>query len=113
MKPSTNPFAFRLLAGLSASVVAFSLTACEVKKTQEGEMPDVSVEGGQVPKYDVDAPDVKVEGEKKTITVPDVDVVTPEEQRTGGNVEAGDPGTAAPATTDPVPAPAPAPAPAE
>lgn len=112
MKLSTNPMAFRLLAGLSASVIAFSMSACEVKKTQEGEMPEVNVEGGQAPKYDVEAPDVKVEEEKKTITVPDVDIVTPEEKRAGGNVEAGDAG-APPTTTDVAPDPAPAPAPAE
>ncbi len=73
------------------------MTACEVRKTQEGEMPEVKVEGGQVPKYDVEGPDVKVEKEKKEITVPDVDVVTPAEKRQGGNVEPGDAGAPAPA----------------
>jgi hypothetical protein len=95
---------------LAVGVLALSVTACDVKKTQEGEMPKVSVEGGQVPKYDVEGPDVKVEGEKKTITVPDVDVVTPQEKRQGGNVEPGDTkpeGT----TTPPPPAPPADPAP--
>ena len=100
--------AFRLIAGLSVSLVALSISACEVKKTQEGEMPKVEVEGGQVPKYDVETPDVKVE--EKTVTVPDVDIVTPAEKRAGGNVEAGDAGTtpAPAAPTEPAPAPAPA-----
>ncbi len=102
MKSSKNPMALRLIAGLVAPVIAFSMSGCEVKKTQEGEMPEVKVEGGQVPKYDVETPELKVE--EKTITVPDVDIVTPAEKRAGGNVEAGDPGT-------PAPAPAPAPAP--
>jgi hypothetical protein len=80
------------------SAFALALPACDVKKTQEGEMPNVKVEGGQVPKYDVEGPDVKVEKKEKTITVPDVDVVTPAEKRQGGNVEPGDanPAPAAP-----------------
>jgi hypothetical protein len=89
------------------SALALSLTACDVKKTQEGEMPKVTVEGGQVPKYDVEGPDVKVGSEKKTITVPDIDIVTPKEKREGGNVE---PGEVKPeGTTTPVTPPAPAP----
>lgn len=78
-------------------VAALGLAGCEVEKTQEGEMPDVSVEGGQMPeyeqtregrmpdvdvqggqmpRYDVDAPDVDVDlkTEERTVTVPDVDV---------------------------------------
>ena len=68
-------------------------------------MPKVNVEGGKVPKYDVDAPDVKVEEKKTTVTVPDVDIVTPKEKREGGNVEGGE---AKPAPATPAPA-APAP----
>ena len=78
----------KICAALAIPAIAFS--ACDVKKTQEGELPNVKVEGGQVPKYDVDAPEVVVEKEKKTITVPDVDIITPKEKREGGNVEPGD-----------------------
>ena len=31
------------------------IAACDVDQTQEGDLPDVDVEGGQVPEYDVDA----------------------------------------------------------
>ena len=68
---------------VAVAAVALSLTACEVKKTQEGEAPKVTVEGGKMPKYDVETPDVKVTEEKKTITVPKVEVVTPQEKREG------------------------------
>jgi hypothetical protein len=50
------------------------MTGCDIKQTEEGEMPDVDVEGGNLPKYDVDAPDVDVEVEPRDVTVPDVDV---------------------------------------
>ena len=78
----------------SAALLTVSTTGCRVRQTQEGEMPDVEVEskGGQMPKYDVDAPDVDVntketevsvptdvdvKTEKRTVKVPDVDVKPP------------------------------------
>ena len=61
---------------LSAALLTVSTTGCRVKQTQEGELPDVKVEGGQAPKYDVDAADVDVKAgtEKREVTVPTVDV---------------------------------------
>ena len=68
-----------------------SLGACSVEQEQEGELPEVSVEGGQLPEYDVDTADVDVSMETVTATVPevttettavsvpDVDVTTPSE----------------------------------
>ena len=53
-----------------------ALGACDVDKTQEGEMPEVDVKEGQLPKYDVDAPDVDVKTREETVDVPDVDVHT-------------------------------------
>jgi hypothetical protein len=52
----------------------------EYEQTQEGELPDVNAEGGDLPEYDVDAPDVDVGTEKKEITVPDVDVNEDEQE---------------------------------
>ena len=49
----------------------------DVDQTQEGSMPEVSVEGGQLPEADVDVGDVDVGTEEKTVTVPDVDVTPP------------------------------------
>lgn len=53
-----------------------TLSACNVEKTQEGEMPDVDVsaEGGQLPAYNVETPDVDVTTKQAEMTVPDVDV---------------------------------------
>jgi len=68
---------------LSAALLTVSTTGCRVRQTQEGEAPDVDVEvkGGQVPKYDVDAPEVDVKTRDQEVTVPtDVDVKT--EKRT-------------------------------
>lgn len=57
-----------------APVLAFGLAACAVEQTEEGEVPDVDVEGGALPEYDVDAADVDVNMDTATVTVPDVDV---------------------------------------
>jgi len=58
-------------------------TGCRVRQTEEGKMPDVDVsaEGGKMPEYDVDAADVDVKMKKKEITVPDVDVHMPGDEK--------------------------------
>ncbi|AAZ97005.1 hypothetical protein Tbd_1052 [Thiobacillus denitrificans ATCC 25259] len=57
--------------------LVMGLAACDVKQTEEGKLPDVDVEGGQAPNYDVDAGDVDVGSEKKEMTVPTIDADTP------------------------------------
>ena len=54
--------------------LAAGMGGCEVTKTQEGKMPEVEVREGQMPKYDVDGPEVDVQMKKKEVEVPDVDV---------------------------------------
>lgn len=57
-----------------ASTAALGLAACDVEQTEEGDMPEVEVEGGNLPEYDVDTPDVEVGTEEQTIEVPTIDV---------------------------------------
>ncbi|HYG63839.1 MAG TPA: hypothetical protein VEL74_14775 [Thermoanaerobaculia bacterium] len=73
--------ALKTLALGSALVATIATTGCRVQQTEEGEMPDVDVsaEGGKMPEYDVDAADVEVKTEERTIKVPDVDVKPPAE----------------------------------
>ena len=61
----------------------FALSACDVQKTQEGEMPKVEVtsEGGQLPRYDVETPEVTVGTETRTIEVPTAEVKSADEVR--------------------------------
>jgi hypothetical protein len=63
------------------SIGLAGLAACDVKKTQEGNVtvPKYEVEKTQsgdvtMPKYDVKTPDVNVTTEKKVIEVPKVEV---------------------------------------
>ncbi len=64
-------FSVAILAGS-----ALGLAACDVDQTEEGEMPEVSVEGGNMPEYDVEPVDVDVETgtETQTVEVPTLDV---------------------------------------
>lgn len=62
-----------------AAITALGLSACDVKKTQEGNvtLPKYDVQKTQegnvtVPKYDVKGPDISVSKEEKTVTVPTV-----------------------------------------
>jgi len=86
----------KLFSTLIASAFMFSAIGCDVEQTREGELPDVDVDvsadAGQLPAYDVDAPDVDIDMEKKkvmvpkvvmeeeTISVPDVDVELPKDK---------------------------------
>ncbi|MCP9336986.1 hypothetical protein [Stutzerimonas xanthomarina] len=60
-------------------LTTLGMAGCDVEKTEEGSLPDVEVEGGNMPEYDVDAPEVDVGSKEKVITVPDVDVTMPED----------------------------------
>jgi hypothetical protein len=86
----------KIFPTLIASALMFGAIGCDVDQTREGKLPDVDVdvsaEPGQLPAYDVDAPDVDVSMEEKkvlvpkvvmeeeTISVPDVDVDVPEDE---------------------------------
>jgi hypothetical protein len=61
---------------MAALTMVVALGACSVEQTEEGELPEVNVEGGNMPEYDVDAADVDITTDTATITVPDIDVST-------------------------------------
>lgn len=69
------------LLGVGLAVLA--LGACDVDQTQEGELPDVdvNVEGGEMPEYDVDGPEVEVGTQEDTVIVetPTIDVDLPDD----------------------------------
>lgn len=61
------------------SLFAFGLAGCDVEQTEEGELPEVSVQEGEIPEYEADTADVSAETEERTVTVPDVEVQQEEE----------------------------------
>lgn len=70
-------------------LTTLGMAGCDAEKTEEGSLPDVEVEGGNMPEYDVDSPEVDVGTKEKTVTVPDVNVTMPEDDEadTGEPVE--------------------------
>ncbi len=68
-----------------ATTLMFALSACQVDKTQEGEMPDVKVEGGQLPSYDVETADVDVGTKTTTVEVPTAEVTMPDDPNHSSN----------------------------
>jgi hypothetical protein len=58
--------------------LSFAVVGCDVDQTEEGNMPDVDVEGGNLPEYDVQGPDVTVGQDTSVIITPKVDVKPPQ-----------------------------------
>ena len=66
------------VALLALGAAAIYLT--DIDLTQTAELPEVSVEGGQMPAVDMDVADVDVGTETVEVEVPTVDVDLPEEE---------------------------------
>lgn len=69
----------KLMAAALIAPLSISLAACDVDQTEEGEMPDVEVSGGNMPKFDVETADVDVGTKTTTVEVPTVDVKMPDD----------------------------------
>lgn len=69
-----NTLLFVLLALAALLVAAFAFGLIDVDQNKEARLPEVSVEGGQAPSYDVDTADVNVGTKTESVPVPDVDV---------------------------------------
>ena len=76
---------------LMVALLAFPLVGCNVRQTEEGEMPDVEVKGGELPEYDVSTADVDVKTKETTIEVPTIDVQSPSENEAEEAAEGDDP----------------------
>lgn len=87
-----NKFIKPLSIIFPTAALAFSLTACDVDKTQDGELPEVEIKGEtKLPEYDVEGPDVSVEKKKVEMEVPTIDIDLPEEEDNEGGAPASEP----------------------
>lgn len=66
----------RIWTAVLIPATALFAASCTVEQTEEGEAPEVEVEGGKLPEYDVDPARVEIGKDTKTVVVPDVDVKT-------------------------------------
>jgi hypothetical protein len=83
----------KVIGILMVAVLAVPLIGCQARQTEEGEMPEVEVKGGELPEYDVSTADVDVKTKETTIEVPtiDVDVQSPSENEAEEAAEGDDP----------------------
>lgn len=63
------------------ALIGLSVGACDIDQTEEGELPDVDVEAGEMPAYDVDVADVDVGTVQDTVVIdkPVIDVDMPDD----------------------------------
>ena len=76
---------------LMVALLALPLIGCQARQTEEGEMPEVEVKGGELPEYDVSTADVDVKTKETTIEVPTIDVQSPSENEAEEAAEGEDP----------------------
>jgi hypothetical protein len=69
----------RLIAASLIVPFALGLVACDVDQTEEAELPDVTVEGGNMPEFDVETADVDIGTKETTVEVPDVEITMPDD----------------------------------
>jgi hypothetical protein len=75
-----------ILAGVAVvAAVAFGVYMVDIDQTEEGALPTVSIEGGNLPEYEADVGDIEVGERDITVTVPTVDVESPEEDAVVSN----------------------------
>ena len=65
------------LLAIGAAVILLT----DIDLTQKAALPEVSVEGGQMPAVDVDVADIDVGSREMSVKVPTIDVDLPEERR--------------------------------
>jgi hypothetical protein len=68
---------FIFLLGIVAGIVAVLLI--DVRQTREGRLPEISVEGGQLPQYDIEVGNIEVTDEGLEITPPNERVTRDDE----------------------------------
>ena len=64
----------RIAAVALLSAMTLTAAACTVKKEEDGKLPEVKVEGGELPKVDVDPANVTVGQDTHTVVTPTVNV---------------------------------------
>ncbi|WP_300582925.1 hypothetical protein [Marivita sp.] len=75
-----------ILAGVAVvAAVAFGVYMVDIDQTEEGALPTVSIEGGNLPEYEADVGDIDLGERDITVTVPTVDIESPEEDAVASN----------------------------
>ena len=68
-----------IAAIVAVIAIGFGIYMVDIDQTEEAALPEVSVEGGQMPEFDAEVGDIEVEQEEVTVTVPELNVTPPED----------------------------------
>jgi hypothetical protein len=60
-------------------VIGFAFYMIDIDQTQEAQLPEVTVEGGQAPEFDAEVGDVDVDSETVEVEVPTLEVEPPKD----------------------------------
>ncbi|WP_121630794.1 hypothetical protein [Tropicibacter alexandrii] len=66
-------------AVVAVLVIGFAFYMIDIDQTQEAQLPEVTVEGGQAPEFDAEVGDVDVDSETVEVEVPTLDVEPPKD----------------------------------
>ena len=66
----------------AAALIAFGVYMVDVEQTEEASLPNVNItaDGGNLPEFDAEVGDVNVGEEDVTVTVPTINIESPEEE---------------------------------
>ena len=66
----------------AAALIAFGVYMVDVEQTEEASLPNVNItaDGGKLPEFDAEVGDVNVGEEDVTVTVPTINIESPEEE---------------------------------
>ena len=65
--------------------IIFGIYMIDIDQTEEAQLPEVNIEGGNMPEFDAEVGEIKVEEEEVTVTVPTLEVNPPEEDGVASN----------------------------
>ncbi|KNG94183.1 hypothetical protein [Pseudaestuariivita atlantica] len=78
-------------AVVAALVIAGGVYMIDIDQTQEAQLPEVKIEGGQLPEYDAEVGSVEVGSTTTEVTVPEVEVTTDQVELTTPTIEINPP----------------------
>ena len=68
---------------VAAVVIVAGFYMIDIDQTEEAALPEVTVEGGNLPEYEADVGSIEITEE--TVTVPGIEITTPEEEEVASN----------------------------
>ena len=65
-----------LLGAAAVAVTAFAVYMVDIDQTEEARLPEVTIEGGNMPEFEATTGPIELGTTQETVTVPDIDIDT-------------------------------------